>query len=240
MKIRSTFAALTAAFGLFYTPISATAQDADTLPARVTDFAFSEAPDDHVVGSETAAIALIIWASVTCSHCSNWFTNEWPIVKTELVETGKLRVVFREFPTAPAELSMTGFRLAECAPREDFMSIIEFQMEEQKNIFEAAKNGKSAEAYGVIAEMAGMESDDAISTCFRNPDITTHIIDNANRAKLAGIKGVPGFLINGEPYKGGQDAKSFVALINEMDEKGISSLPKDIKSADTHAGHKHD
>lgn len=215
-------------------------QAANTPPARVTDFARSEAPNDHTVGSEDAAITMIVWASVTCPHCANWFSNEWPIVKRDLVDTGKLRFVFREFPTAPPQLAMTGFRMANCAPTEDYMSIIEYQMKNQDMIFAEAKEGRGQEVYGKIAKLAGMDNNEAIATCFQNPDITAQIIDNVDRATLAGIKGVPAFLVNGETYKGATDAKTLISLISDMDEKGFSTLPKDIKPAAKHAGHKHD
>ena len=239
MNLRSALTALTITTSLFCAQVSAIAQDAGELPARVTDFALTEAPDDHVLGSEDAALTLIIWASVTCPHCANWFTKEWPTVKLELVETGKLRVVFREFPTAPSNLSMAGFQLAECAPTEDYFSIIEYQMENQADIFKAAQEGRGAEAYGKVAELAGMTTNEAMTSCLRNPDIASHIIDNVSRADLAEIKGVPAFLINGQTYTGNSDAKSLISLIDEMEEKGISALPKDIKPADGHAGHGH-
>lgn len=227
MKFINLLTALGAGVFLTFGSMAVSAQNSDTLPAHVVNFATTEAPDDHVTGNENAAITLIVWASVTCPHCGQWFSEEWPIVKSELVETGKLRVVFRPFPTAPAELSMTGFRLAECAPTEDYMSIIEYQMENQKAISEAAREGRAPEVFTEIAKLAGMETSEAITTCLKNPDITAHIIDSTNRAKLAKVKGVPTFLLNGEAYKGKQDAKSFVALINDMYEKGLSTIPKD-------------
>lgn len=219
---------------------AAYAQDVTTLPARVTDFAKTESVDDNVMGNENAAITLIIWASVTCPHCGQWFTEDWPIVKTDLVDKDKLRVVFRELRTAPVELSTTGFQIAKCAPTEDYMSIIEYQMENQKRISDAAHMGQGPQIYTEIAKMAGMETREALSTCLRNPDIMSHIIDNENRARVAGIKTVPAFLINGETYKGPNDAKSLVALITDMDEKGLSALPEDFRSLDTDAGHDHE
>lgn len=239
MKLSSTVAALIATAACLALPMGASAQQAGDLPARVTDFALSEAPDDHVLGSEDAAQTLIVWASVTCGHCGKWFSDEWPIVKSELIETGKLRVVFREFPTAPGNLAMAGFRLAECAPTADYMSIIEYQMENQNAIFKAAQEGRGEEAYRKIAKLAGMETNEAMTSCLRNPDITAHIVDNSARATLAEINSVPAFLINGQKYKGDSDAETLVSLINEMDEKGMSTLPEGIKRADAHAGHDH-
>ena len=239
MKLSSTIAALMAAFGFLILPLGAAAQQKDDLPARVTEFALTEAPDDHVVGSEDAALTLIIWASVTCPHCASWFTTDWPLVKSELVETNKLRVVFREFPTQPGNLAMAGFRLAECAPTEDYMSLIEYQMENQSAIFDAAREGRGEDAYREIARLAGMETNEAMTTCLRNPDITAHIVDNMSRATTAEIESVPAFLINGQKYKGKSDAETLISLINEMEEKGISTLPDAIEPADAHAGHDH-
>lgn len=239
MKYSSVFVSLGLAAALVFSGFKAFGQNAEDLPLRVTNFPLAEAPDDHVYGREDAAITMIVWASVTCPHCGEWFSKEWPLVKSELVETGKLRFVFREFPTAPAELSMTGFRLANCAPTEDYMTIIEYQMENQQQIFKAAQEGRGPEVYREIAKLAGMETTEAISSCLRNPDITAHIIDNANRASLAKVKGVPAFLINGQTYEGAQDAESLIKLINDMDEKGISTLPDNKKSADPHTGHDH-
>lgn len=222
----------------------AIAQDVVTpdIPARITETVYMEAPDDHVLGRDDAVQTLIVYASVTCPHCRDWFSEEWPKVKTELVEGGTLRFVFREYPTAPAELALTGFMLAECAPVEDYFDVIEYQMENQDEIFEAAKAGKAREAYDEIAKRAGMDDVDAIGACLGNPDMYAHIQDNNQRAALGKIRGVPAFFINGEPYGGPQDADSLIELITDMDAKGLTALPEDLVQSSTvdHSGHNHD
>ena len=232
MKDYSIFASIALASALLFSPISTLAQSAEGLPPHVTDHSHSEAPNDHALGSKDAATTMIVWASVTCPHCGDWFSTEWPLVKSELVETGKLRFIFREFPTAPPELSMTGFRLANCAPTADYMSVIEYQMEHQDEIFKAAQEGRAPEIYREIAKLGGMETDEAISTCLRNPDMTTYIKDNVDRATLANISGVPAFLINGQPYKDKQDAQSLIKLIKEMDENALSAQEANTTSED--------
>jgi len=188
-------------------------------------FALSEAPDDHVIGSDTAPITMIGYFSVTCPHCSDWFTNEWPSVKKELVEAGKMRFILRELPTAPAQLSMIGFMMAECAPAEDYYKVIEYQMENQKQIFKQAEAGKAREEYDKIGKLAGLENADAVQACLSNKDKLGHIHTSGERANAAKVQGVPAIYINGDTYKGSQSANALIKLITNMSEKGLSKLP---------------
>lgn len=216
---------------------------AKTDAAPAVDFVFAEAPDDHVIGSETAAQTIIIYASVTCPHCGDWFSEEWDAVKTGLVDTNLARIVFRELPTAPQQMSVTGFLLAECAPREHYFDIILYQMKNQDAIYDAAREGTVRTEYQKIAKMAGMEDDDAITACLRNPDMMAHIQASADRLRASGARGVPAFFINGERYDGETDAKTMVDLITDMDARGISTIPADAQSrkpAADHAGHDHE
>ncbi|WP_026941890.1 thioredoxin domain-containing protein [Hellea balneolensis] len=196
------------------------------MPAKDVPFALSEAPEDHVVGSDTAPITMIVWASVTCPHCSDWFTNEWPSIKKELIEPGKMRFVFRPLPTAPAQLAMVGFMMAECAPSDDYFKLIEYQMENQKMIFEAAEKGEARAEYDKIGKLAGLKSEEDINACLANKEKLAHIHLSNERANSAELQGVPAFYINGDVYEGKQDAETLTKLILDMSEKGLSVLPK--------------
>ena len=198
------------------------------IPQKAVPFALTEAPDDHVTGSDTAPITMIVWASVTCPHCGDWFTNEWPSIKKELIETEKMRFVFRPLPTAPAQLSMVGFMMAECAPAEDYFKLIEYQMENQNVILEKAQKGEARAEYDKIGKLAGLESQEDIQSCLQNREKLSHIHTSGDRANGAAVAGVPAFYINGDPYKGKQDAESLTELILNMHEKGLSKLPTTI------------
>ena len=200
------------------------AQQSD-VPAKDVPFALTEAPDDHVMGSDTAPITMIVWASITCPHCSDWFTNDWPRIKEDLIETGKMRFIFRELPTQPAQLAMIGFMMAQCAPEEDYFSLIEYQMENQKQIFEAAAKGEARAEYDKIGKLAGLENQDDINACLADQEKLAHIHTNNDRATGAAVQGVPAFYINGERYEGKQDAETLIKLITTMDSQGLSALP---------------
>ena len=139
-----------------------------------------------------------------------------------------MRFILREFPTAPAEMSLTGFMLASCAPTDSYFDVIEYQMENQEKIFKDAREGRAKEAYDEIAAKAGMVDTDAITACLGNPDILSDIQDNVTRGNLTGISGVPAFVINGELYSGPLDADSLVNLIQDLEEKGVTTLPPEL------------
>lgn len=187
-------------------------------------FILNEAPDDHVVGSNKAPITFIVWASVTCPHCSDWFSNEWPIFNSMLVKTGKVRFIFRELPTQPAQLAMLGFMMAECAPSEKYFDLIEFQMLNQKEMFEMASKGEALSYYKKIGKMSGLKDDNDINVCMQTKEKFNHIINNGKRAQNAGVSGVPSFYINGRNYNNELDAISLVKLVEKMIERGLSDF----------------
>lgn len=201
---------------------------APDVEAKDVPFALSEAPDDHVVGDAKAPVTMIVWASVTCPHCSVWFTNEWPAVKKDLIETKKMRFILRELPTQPAQMAMIGFMMAECAPSEDYYKIIEYQMENQKMIFEQAEKGKARAEYDKIGRLAGLENQDDIQSCLSNKDKLGHIHSNSDRANGAKVQGVPAFYINGDVYEGDQSAEALTKLISKMNKDGLSKLPTSL------------
>jgi protein-disulfide isomerase len=184
----------------------------------------NEAPDDHVLGSNKAPITFIVWASVTCPHCSDWFSNEWPAFNKILVQTGKVRFIFRELPTQPAQLAMLGFMMAECAPSEKYFDLIEFQMLNQKEMFEMASKGEALSFYKKIGKMSGLKDDNDINVCMQTKEKFDHIMNNGKRAQNAGVSGVPSFYINGRNYNNELDAINLISLVEKMIERGTSDF----------------
>lgn len=211
-------------------------EDDPEVSTPAIDFVFTEAPDDHVLGTETAPLTMITYASVTCGHCGSWFSDEWPDVKKALVDSGKMRFVMRPIPTPPAQLSMTGFIIAECAPSDKYFDVIQYQMENQKSILNDAQAGKGREAYGRVAAIAGLDNEEDINACLSNPDNQHPLIKAGERSHAAKISGVPSFFISGEAYKGKQDAESLIELIKGMIERGTTQLPE-VVSGNNHSGH---
>lgn len=70
--------------------------------------------DDMVLGQDNAPLTLIEYASSTCPHCAEFHARVWETLKTNYIDTGKVRYVFREYPTAPAPVAVAAFQVARC------------------------------------------------------------------------------------------------------------------------------
>jgi protein-disulfide isomerase len=71
-------------------------------------------PDDMVLGSPNARATLIEYASASCPHCAHFHETVWDQLKTNYIDTGKVRFIFREFLTPPEAVALAGFQLARC------------------------------------------------------------------------------------------------------------------------------
>ncbi len=185
-------------------------------PAKIDiDHVFDFAPDDHLVGSDSAKVKMIVYASVTCGHCGKWFTNEWPSIKANYIDTGKVQMAFREIPTPPQDVSVPGFIFANCAPEDQYMDMIVYQMKSQKAIFEAINARNGQKVFEDLATRAGLKTKEDIEACFNEPDHIPRIERSSKRMAAAGMAGVPGIIINGDIFK--PDDKSAAALTPVFD-----------------------
>jgi len=62
----------------------------------------SAAPDprmsERAIGDPNAKLAVQEWFSLTCTHCARFAQDVFPEVKAKLIDTGRIRYVFKDFP----------------------------------------------------------------------------------------------------------------------------------------------
>ena len=71
-------------------------------------------PDDMVLGSPNARVTLIEYASAACPHCAHFHETVFAQLKANYIDTGKVRLIFREFLTNPPAVALAGFQVARC------------------------------------------------------------------------------------------------------------------------------
>jgi protein-disulfide isomerase len=170
-----------------------------------------ETATDHAIGSIDAPVTIVEYASVTCPHCANWSSGVYPDLKKKYIDTGKVRYVFRPFPTPPQELADAGHMIALCAGDEQFLTNIKYQFDRQQQILGMAQQGKAREAYISIAKNSGL-SESEFEACLINESIQEEYQAVVQGAFDIGITGTPAFLVNGEYIKKTPSGKAFYTL----------------------------
>lgn len=155
--------------------------------------------DDMSMGPADAKVTLIEYASVTCVHCATFNEKVFPAIKEKYVDTGKVRYVYREFLTGPADVSAAGVLVARCAGKDKYFQVIDAVMRSQNEIF---TSGDSKGVLMRIASSAGL-SEEQFTQCVNDPEGVKRINDNMETyVKTYNVTGTPSFFINDKKYEG--------------------------------------
>src|SRR6266404_6886094 len=74
--------------------------------------------DDRVLGNRDAPITIVEYASLGCPHCAHFTNDVLPELKKAWIDTGKAKLVLRDFPLD--EPSLRAAMIARCAPPDRF------------------------------------------------------------------------------------------------------------------------
>ena len=153
------------------------------------------AEGDMAVGApEGAKVTVVEYASVTCSGCAAWNEQVWPQFKAKYVDTGKVRYVFREFPTPPQDVAVAGFLLARCAGEDKYFHVIDQIM---RSLPALHSGTPPRDILLRTAREAGL-SEAQFQTCVADPAGVAAMEKRIKAAQDAGVTGTPTFMINGE------------------------------------------
>ncbi|MBO6521318.1 MAG: DsbA family protein [Rhodospirillales bacterium] len=164
-------------------PLTATAKIVDT-EAALTEL---------VIGKADAPVEVIEYASLACPACLHFHENIYPELKTEFIDTGKVKFIYRDFPTNTPALAAA--MIARCAgpSRHEGMVDIFFDTQSQ---WGRAEN--PLQALTMVARMAGLGPND-VDQCLKNSDLMNGINTQAQKAnEEKGVKATPTLFVNGE------------------------------------------
>ena len=83
------------------------------------------------IGEKNAPIVIKEYFSLTCSHCASFHKNTYPKVKKELIDTGKVKFEFIDYPLD--RLAMFAASIARSIPSESYVETTSLLLSNQKN-----------------------------------------------------------------------------------------------------------
>ncbi|MEZ5893058.1 MAG: DsbA family protein [Parvularculaceae bacterium] len=160
----------------------------------------NDALSDMTLGSPDAPVLLIEYASTTCPHCASFHEGVFPTIKKDFIDTGKVRMVFREFPTSPANLSVAASMLARCAAEKAGSKDAYFHV--LGSLFATQRTWILSETPRdeliKIASQAGMTEAD-FDACVGRKELLDFLNENITEARdKYDINSTPSFVVNGQ------------------------------------------
>ena len=138
-------------------------------------------------GKENAKVTIIVYESLTCGHCADFHKNVYPDLKKEFIDTGLVKIEFRNFPLDMAALNAS--KIAHCK-NDGISNILHFLFENQKKW---AKGDDLDQFNSNLKEIINKE-DFGINfdKCLNNKKVEDHILEDR-------IEGVKKFEVNSTP-----------------------------------------
>lgn len=186
MLMRSAVAALALAFAM-----PALAQEA--APAEEAQV---ETLADISLGAEDAPLTLVEYASFTCGHCANFHNDNWDKLKSEYVDTGKVKFIQRDVYFD--QLGLWAGILARCGGDDKYYAVSGLLFEEQQKWL----SGSSGEEVAANLRRIGLKAymtEEQMTACWDDSAKAEQLVATYQKnAGADGIEATPTFIIGGE------------------------------------------
>jgi protein-disulfide isomerase len=180
-------------------------------PASTVDMAELLKPGalpEKFLGKEDAPITIVEYASMTCPHCAHFHETALPELKTKYIDTGKVRLILREFPFDPR--AEAGFMLARCS-NDNYFAMVDVLFKQQEAW---AGVEKVREALLQLSKLAGF-TQESFEACLTDQKLLEDVRAVRERgAKDFGVDSTPTFFINGGRYPGALTIDEMSAIID--------------------------
>jgi protein-disulfide isomerase len=161
--------------------------------------------NDHTMGSPKAPIQIVEYAAPQCPHCAHFDMTEFPLLKQNFIDTGKVYYVLRIYPLGPADVAAGA--MAHCLPPGQFFDFLDLLWRNQEKWDPEYRVPDVHAGLVDMGRIAGMSAD-KVDSCIANQAVSQEITQIGQEAvQKYGINSVPTFIVNGEvrQFPGGWD-----------------------------------
>jgi protein-disulfide isomerase len=185
----------------------------EAMAQNAADVAKPGSLPDMALGPANAPVTITEYASMTCPHCAAFNESVFPKIKSEYIDTGKIRYVFREFPLDIK--AAAGSMLSRCIAKDDaakYFAVTDMLFKQQGDW--VTKN--TTETLTRIGKQAGL-SQQAVEACLKDQALLDKIAADQKFAnEVLKVNSTPTFFINGQMIKGETSFDEFDKRIKSL------------------------
>jgi len=173
-------------------------------PAPMVDMK-TLADDDAVKGNPNAPVTIIEFSDFECSYCARFYSMTYKQLVEKYVDTGKVKVIYRDYPLSFHPNAQNAAEAAECAGEQG-----KYYEMHDKLFEESTRGGK--ESFKLFAQDLGLDTE-AFNTCLDSGRMASEVRKDTVDGQRAGVRGTPAFFINGQALTGAQPFPAFEQII---------------------------
>ncbi len=181
-----------------------------SLPLVTGESSASEVTE-RAIGNDDAPVTIIEYSSLTCPHCASFHNEVLPDLKKKYIETGKVRMIFRDFPLN--EPAVDAAVLAHCSGPDRYVGFLDVLFQTQASW---ASSPDPREALKQLGKLGGLD-ESQMDSCFNDESM----VDGVLQSRLEGqnehkVQSTPTFVINGETHAGNRTIDEFADIIDPL------------------------
>lgn len=176
------------------------------------------ADDDTVKGQANAPVTIIEFSDFQCPFCAKFVKEILPQLDKEYIQTGKVKLIFRDFPLEFHPDAQKAAEAAECAGEQGKY------WEMHDSLFQY-QNKLDVESLKVYAGELGIDMTQ-FNKCLDKGDMAEEVKKDFAEGQKYGITGTPAFFINGKLVTGAMPYADFKKAIEAALNPKTTPAPK--------------
>ncbi|WP_245860481.1 DsbA family protein [Candidatus Chloroploca asiatica] len=172
--------------------------------------------DPRALGDPNAPVLIVEFTDFECTFCQRFFQETRPQILSELVETGKVRLVVRDLPLTTIHPSaLVAAVAANCAADQgQFFPMYERLFSSHQQEWGGVPQ-RDRVVFGEFADQLGLDGA-TFRACLDDPESEKAVLNEMQAALALGINSTPNFVINGQLVRGAQPYRVFEELVNQQ------------------------
>jgi len=170
----------------------------------------------YTLGSDSAPIEITEYSDFECPFCASFATVQMPVIREQLIATGRVRWRYRDFPLPTHSYSRYAALAAQCAGEQGKFWEMHDQLFTNHQWAQTAKNPRGL--FRDFVRAIGLDLD-KYDACMDGQRYAGRIQASVQEGEARGVKGTPSFYVNGRPYQGRSASDDFKALVDSLTKK---------------------
>jgi protein-disulfide isomerase len=168
--------------------------------------------DDPYIGSADAPVTIVEFSDFQCPFCAGFYSSTFPQLKQDYIDTGKVKLVYRDFPLSNIhQYAEKAAEAANCAQEQgkywEYSDIL-FKNQSDWNTVGVSKFKDYAAQLGL--------NQDQFNSCLDSGSMAQEIQNDFNQGMNYGVSGTPSFFVNGDLVVGAQPFSVFQQKIDSL------------------------